>query len=388
MGNQRLGRKKSKDRFFWIEATLIVLLFAGSYVVGSYAKAQKEELAEDVFISSHDESVIMVTNDKGAVVETRSVDYDDLISDYRNILLVGVDARDQNSISQGSNADVIIIVSINEKTGAIRMVSVLRDTLLRLANPGTVYAGRLYDKANSQICYTNISDMVSMINKNLDLNIQDYVVMNWMAAAQAVDTLGGVEVTIDNPAVLEYLNGYLTEVNEQTGIWSAQLESVGTHVLTGTQAVALCRVRYAGLGDNGRTENQRMVISQCLNRVKSLISAKPATVITAVSQLMDSVATNMSLLDLGNLVFQAGNFELEGSRSFPFDYVAGEYLGQIYDLTGGVKDALVAKELADNVVTLHEFLFPEAAYAYKLPEDISKISEDIAWMSGVTRSTQ
>ena len=278
-----------------------------------------------------------------------------------------------------------MIVSINESTGKIRLISVLRDTLLRLENPGSYHKGRLYDKANSQLCYTDIADMISMINRNLDLNIKDYIVLNWLAAAQVVDTLGGIEVSIENPEVIRYMNGYLTEVNQQTGIWSEQLDGSGTYNLTGTQAVAFCRVRYAGLGDVGRTGNQRMIIERCLKKVKKLILTKPTTVVRAVSIGMDSIATNLSMLELGNLAFQAGDFEIEESISFPFQYEAGEYLGQIYDLTKGVKDAVVARELADNVVQLHAYLYPEAAYAYYLPEEIKRISEDIAWMSDVKK---
>lgn len=362
-----------------------MLLLAGAYVIGNYAKSAQNQQLQDVFVADHETNVVDVKNDQGIVVGSETVDYDELIADYRNILLVGVDARDQKRIDSGSNADVIMIVSINKNTGNIRLVSILRDTLLRLTDPGSFYPNRLYDKANSQICYTDIADMISMINRNLDLNIQDYIVLNWLSAANVIDTLGGIEVSIDNPEVIRYMNGYLSEVNEQTGIWSKQLEGSGTFNLTGTQAVAFCRVRYAGLGDAGRTQNQRMIIEQCLKKVKSLILSKPTTVIQAVSGAMDSIATNLSMLELGNLAFQAGDFQIEESVSFPFQYTAGEYLGQIYEVTGGVKDAVVAKELSDNVIQLHAYLFPDAAYAYKLPEDVEKISEDIAWMSGIRK---
>ena len=69
------------------------------------------------------------------------------------------------------------------------------------------------------------------------------------------------------PDVKKKKNGYLTEVKQQTGIWSEQLDGSGTYNLTGTQAVAFCRVRYAGLGDVGRTGNQRMIIERCLKKV-------------------------------------------------------------------------------------------------------------------------
>ena len=362
-----------------------MLLLAGAYVIGSYARAKQNDSLQEVFVADHGTNVVEVTDAQGTITGSEVVDYYELISDYRNILLVGVDARDQKRIDKGANADVIMIVSINESTGKIRLISVLRDTLLRLENPGSYHQGRLYDKANSQLCYTDIADMISMINRNLDLNIKDYIVLNWLAAAQVVDTLGGIEVSIENPEVVRYMNGYLTEVNQQTGIWSEQLDGSGTYNLTGTQAVAFCRVRYAGLGDVGRTGNQRMIIERCLKKVKELILTKPTTVVRAVSIGMDSIATNLSMLELGNLAFKAGDFEIEESISFPFQYEAGEYLGQIYDLTNGVKDAVVARELADNVVQLHAYLYPEAAYAYHLPEEIERISEDIAWMSDVKK---
>lgn len=142
------------------------------------------------------------------------------------------------------------------------------------------------------------------------------------------------------------------------------------------------------LGDVYRTGNQRMVIEQCLQKVKSLILTKPTTVVRAVSVGMDSIATNLSMLELGNLAFQAGDFEIEESISFPFQYVAGEYLGQIYELTNGVKDAVVAKELADNVIQLHAYLYPEASICLSAAGGDSKISEDIAWMSDVRKQVE
>ena len=381
-----MGSRK-KESLFWIEAAFIVLLMAGAYVVGSYAKAVNDEALQEVFISDHGENIVEVKDEQGLVIESHAVDYDELIDGYKNILVVGVDAREQSNLSSGANADVIMIASINKENGTIRLVSILRDTLLRIEDPGIYHPDRSYDKANSQICYTGIADMISMINKNLDLNIQDYIVLNWLSAAKVIDTIGGVEVTIDDPEIVRYMNGYLTEVNEKTGIWSKQLEGTGTFNLTGTQAVAFCRVRYAGLGDVGRTKNQRMMIEQCLKKVKGMIVSKPGKVIEAVTIGMESISTNMSMLELGNLIFQAGNFQIEESVSFPFEYTTGEYVGDIYEETNGVKDAVVAKELKDNVIKLHSYLFPDAAYAYQLPDAVINISEDIAVMSGVRRQS-
>ena len=97
----------------------------------------RSDSLQEVFVADHGTNVVEVTDAQGTITGSEVVDYDELISDYRNILLVGVDARDQKRIDRGANADVIMIVSINESTGKIRLISVLRDTLLRLENPGS-----------------------------------------------------------------------------------------------------------------------------------------------------------------------------------------------------------------------------------------------------------
>ena len=103
MGNRK---RKHREPLFWLEAAFIVLLLAGAYVIGSYARAKQSDSLQEVFVADHGTNVVEVTDAQGTITGSEVVDYDELISDYRNILLVGVDARDQKRIDRGANADI------------------------------------------------------------------------------------------------------------------------------------------------------------------------------------------------------------------------------------------------------------------------------------------
>lgn len=391
-------------RLFLFEVLFVAALGISAYFISLYHKVGYEELKKDIYVAGeegHDPQEgqwLLEMGESGSTEEVNPVaaeanqyalaNQEGKLGQYkeneryRNILLVGVDARNQKDMTNGANTDVMILVNLDRETGNIRLVSILRDTLMRLTDGGKYYPDRLYDKANAQNCYTDISDTISMLNMNLDLDIREYVAVNWMAAAQIVDTLGGIEVTIDNEEILSYLNGYLTEVNDKTGIFSPQLTETGTQVLTGTQAVAFCRIRYAGLGDTGRTSNQRAVIEKTLEKMQQLVFEKPSAVLEAVSKTAESVVTNLTLKDLGTLALQAGGFTITDQCAFPFSYKAEKKITKELEQTKGIKDVLIADTLEENVIQLHQYLYGEEAADYKPSEYVRRISEDIAWMMG------
>lgn len=370
-------------RLLLFEGLFILGLAVSAYFISLSQKVGYEELDENIFIGGKQgteaEFDLEQLKDGEDVVEAGG---EAALSHYRNILLVGVDARDQSKMTSGANADVLMIVNLNEKTGEVRLVSILRDTLLRLVDGGRYHKDRLYDKANAQNCYTGISDTVSMLNMNLDLDIEKYVVVNWSAAAQIIDTIGGIEMTIENEEILGYLNGYLTEVNKETGMHSPQIRQTGTQMLTGTQAVAFCRIRYAGLQDSGRTANQREMIVKVLDKMKHLLFEKPSILMKVVNQAAESVVTNMTLKELGVLAFKAGDYQIADHTAFPFSYTSGKNGGRVTELTGGVKDFLIADDLEKNVVMLHQYLYGDEAAGYTAPSYVKQISEDIRWMVG------
>ena len=112
------------------------------------------------------------------------------MSVYTNIALFGVDST-EGELEQGNNrSDMIMIASIHKLTGEVKLVSVYRDTLLRVSEDD------LYTKCNAAYAYGGPQQAVSMLNRNLDLNIRDYATVGFGGLADAIDAVGGIELDI------------------------------------------------------------------------------------------------------------------------------------------------------------------------------------------------
>ena len=129
-------------------------------------------------------------------------------------------------------SDVIIICNINQETGEIKLVSLFRDTYLNVDDKNG------YNKINQAYFRGGPKQAVEALNRNLDLEIDDYATFNWKAVADAINILGGVDVELSK-AEFYYINAYITETVNSTGVGSYQLKSAGPNHLDGIQAVAM-----------------------------------------------------------------------------------------------------------------------------------------------------
>ncbi len=103
----------------------------------------------------------------------------------------------------------IIVASINNDTKEVKLASIYRDTLLNIGND-------TYTKANAAYAYGGPEQAISMLNTMLDLNITDYVTVNFSAMAEAVDALGGLDLPLSY-AEMVFMNDYCIETSEETG---------------------------------------------------------------------------------------------------------------------------------------------------------------------------
>lgn len=114
------------------------------------------------------------------------------LSGYRNIAILGVDARADEGYD-GSRTDAIIIMSIKKTTGDIRLISVMRDSYLRM---GYFDGEPILDKITHAHHYSGAVNTCASLNQSLDLNIDEFIIFNWKAVADAVDCLGGVDIKV------------------------------------------------------------------------------------------------------------------------------------------------------------------------------------------------
>ena len=280
---------------------------------------------------------------------------------YWTIALFGVDSRN-NSVGKGNNADVIIICNIDQGSGEIKLVSVFRDTYLSVSDNG------LYNKINQAYFLGGPEQAVEALNRNLDLQIDDFATFNWKAVVDAVNILGGVDVELSK-AEFYYINAYITETVEATGVGSYQLKQAGLNHLDGVQAVAYARLRKMDT-DFARTERQRESIDLCFQKLKKSDFAVVNNVMEAVfPQILSSVTIDDIIPAAKNLT----KYAIADTMGFP---------AARSDANMGKKGACVIPQtLESNVTLLHQFLFGDENYQ---PSDmVKKISAKISADTGM-----
>lgn len=272
------------------------------------------------------------------------------LRDNWTVAAFGLDSREGDSLS-GANSDVIMLVSMNGKTGKIKLVSVYRDTCLKTGE------GK-YKKANSAYASGGPKRAVAMLNENLDLKIDDYIAFNWKAVADAINLLGGVELDITDKE-FKYINSFITETVKSTGIPSGHLKNAGTNHLDGVQAVSYCRLRLMD-DDFKRTERQQKVIGLLLEKASH---ADYATLNNLIEVVLPQTASS---IDADDLYAVAGNImRLKKPETAGFPSVK-------YCKTVGGTSYVFADSLEENVMALHEFLY--GTYHYVPSEAVKSIS--------------
>ena len=259
---------------------------------------------------------------------------------YTNIALFGVDARD-SSLGAGNRSDAMMIASINNDTKEVKIVSVFRDTLLEIPDSD----GAFTSKINASYAYGGAKLAIQALNVNLDLNITDFITVNWEGLTRAIDAIGGVPISVEANE-LDMLNACLTEQIRITGIYSEGVFETGTIVLNGAQATAYSRIRSTDQGDITRTERQREVIMAVMNKVKS---SDLSTIDSVIDEVFPYISTSMSESEMIDLAKNIRSYKLDKTAGFPFQY-------QYY--SSDTKGSCIAPEdLTGNVAALHRYLF-------------------------------
>lgn len=288
----------------------------------------------------------------------------DTLSNYTNIAVFGLDNRSSGNYASG-NSDVIMIVSINNETKEVKLVSVYRDTYLCTGD------GK-YGKANSAFSKGGAEQAVQMLNANLDLNIGEYVCVDWAAVIEVIDALGGVEIELTSAEVAN-INGSIVEINNSLGTNSKQITKSGLQHLDGVQATAYARIRHTAGDDFKRTSRQRIVIGAMLEKAKE---ADASTLINICNLVFDDIETSLDLATILELVTYVPDVELTSTSGFPFDLTTKV-------LSGG--DSVVPVTLETNVSALHEYLF--GTVDYEPSNSVQTISDTIIEKTGVTEGT-
>lgn len=342
-------RKRKKKQPIWKILVISLVLIIGGAAAGA------------IFYMNHLWNMtadLEVNMDEIQVNPNLDIQTEKVQKGFWKIAVFGVDSTDGN-LGKGANSDVIIICNVNRETGEIKMVSVYRDTYLKVGDKNP------YRKINEAYARGGPEQALKALNENLDIAVDDFVAVNWKAVADAINNLGGVDIEITD-AEFKQINGYITSVVENTGVYSQHLKGPGFQHLDGVQAVAYCRLRKMDT-DFQRTQRQREVISQCLEKAKK---ADLKELHALIGVCLPQVAHSFQINDIMEAAANVSQYHLGDTAGFPFDL-------KIQDV--GKLDCVVPVTLTSNVVKLHEFLF--GTENYQPSSHVVKISEDIAYNS-------
>lgn len=340
-------KRKKKKRFRWIkflfEVIILTAMAMALFIAYKYTQITKTDIRED------------------QIVVNSSISDDELsrMRDYTTLAFFGVDSR-SGALESGANSDTIMLCSIDNETKEVRLASVYRDTYLDTTEGE-------YRKCTEVYAIGGAQQSLSMLNKNLDLNITDYVTVNFQALVELVDLLGGVDITLSEGEVI-WLNGYLVEERDVLGKECEDVPGPGLQHLNGMQALAYSRIRYIGL-DYERTQRQRTVLEQILKKAQN---SDLLVLNQVIDTILPMVSTSLSVTEMLKLASGAGKYHMSETVGFPFDKTTME-------LAAG--DCVIPVGLAVNVSQLHSYLYGSEAYVPS--ETVQQISNTISEHTGI-----
>lgn len=309
-------------------------------------------------------SVILAS--KMSKIETTKLDVDKLsISDevehetgYVNVALFGLDSRG-NSLGKGNRSDTIIIASLNKENKEVKMVSVYRDTLLQMDDGS-------YNKANAAYSFGGPEGAISMLNKNMDMNIEKYVAVNFNALVDVIDAIGGLDITLTDAEVV-HMNNYCVETSKVTGKSYEKIEPevAGTYHLNGVQAVSYSRIRYTAGGDFERTERQRHVLELIAEKAQSM---SLSTINKIIDDVFPQISTNFTLAEMIGYAKDFADYKIGDTMGFPDQNKLA--------MLNKVGSVVIPDTLSEGVKKVHEFLFGNDGYT--VSSTVKEIENGIA----------
>ena len=344
---RKLARKRKRKRIVFLLTEIVIL---SALCVTAYGLMKVDKLNINIL----DQDRLEAYKDTGP---------------YTNIALFGLDSR-EGELEGGVQSDCMMIASINNDTNEVKIMSVYRDTLLQQKD-GT------YEKANLAYHDGGPEEAIALLNRNFDLDIRNYVSVNFNALVDVIDALGGLDMELTQEEAF-YCNGYAFETAQVTGKEMVQIEEVaGMHHLDGVHAVGYARIRYTSGNDFKRTERQRVVLQMVADKAKK---ANLATLNKIVDKVFPQISTSLTLGDMMGFAAHILDYKIVQTGGFPYRVTTDD---SVRKHTGSY---VVPIDLSSNVTQLHQEMFGETDYVPS--EKVQTISDDIVYLTDVTEDTE
>ena len=271
---------KSKPFIRFIAAFMITLIIFGGGFWGVYSyvfmdmKSEKDLTKEEVGIEAQDYHS----------------------KDIVNIALFGIDTLDNSMVGR---SDSIIIVTLDHKKKEIRLSAVQRDTYVKIEG----YKNKT--KINHAFAYGGAPLAVKTLNQTFGLDIQDYAVINFTNMEKVIDTLGGIQLEV-NDAYLKEANKRITYLAETRGISPKLIQGTGIQNLSGMQVLGMLRARHNVGGTAQRSAMHEIVLNACYEKVKKKNVLEYPTIAKELLALLQTTLDSNDVTGIGMKVLVSG----------------------------------------------------------------------------------
>ena len=264
------------------------------------------------FIIWGNDIISKITGGQGSIFDLFTETYEPLKTDENgrtNILAFGtsgynMEGEEGNGTHDGAQlTDSIMVISLDQETGDVAMLSLPRDLK---ASPTCTATGKINEvywcnnmegnneQAGAEALMTEVGDI-------LGVDFQYYAHLNWGSLVQIVDTLGGIDITLDEDIEDYYFTGAIFQAGT-------------TYTINGEQALGLARARHGtSNGDFSRGASQQKI----LIGIKEKIFQKDLSItdlLSLASTLGDNLRTNFSIDEMKTLAHLSSSFDFNAMR--------------------------------------------------------------------------
>lgn len=309
-----------------ISLILILSISCFAYVYTTLNKVNRVELdTNDLDLNEDlDANNLELPPELTSKVDTTSI---------RNIAIFGIDSSDEEI----GRSDSIMILTIDNKHNKLKISSIIRDSYVEI--PGR--KGK--DKINHAYAFGDASGesnggpslAIQTLNKNFNLNIQDFVSVNFSSLPKLIDSFGGIELNISEEE-LEILNSY-----------GSRLPAAGNQKLNGAQALTYSRIRATEGGDFERSSRHRTVLTALFSKFKSTSASSYPSLLNNLLPLVDTNLAPTEILSLAMTVKSLQVSELGQDRFPRDDYGEGQSINGIYYYVFDIEET--AKQITDYI---------------------------------------
>lgn len=277
--NSKIHQKKFILYIFFI---LCIILIVFAIVINKYL-----DKVNKIYIDKND------LNIREDVLEKENTILEN--NDIKNIALFGIDETDGTV----GRSDCIMIFTIDKEHNKLKLSSIIRDSYV------TIPTKDKKDKINHAYAFGGPQLALKTLNENFNLNINQFVTVNFSSLPKIIDSMGGITLDITNDE-LKYINDYINDLNDINNTNSPNIITSGIQKVDGTQALAYCRIRYTDGGDFDRSQRHRTVINQLIEKCKTLPKTQYPFIL---DELLHLVHTNLEKSEILSLTIDLNSLK-------------------------------------------------------------------------------